>query len=107
MLINNHLQEEREEAVQVFRYGIASVLVATDVAARGLDVPEVSTVINYDLPHGISEYIYRHVPKKACMTGQQSLSSTIAWHRGGCEHESAPVHRFYNHLLVTTGRTAR
>lgn len=42
-----------------FRNGRAYVLVATSVAARGLDIPDVKHVINYDLPQDIDEYVHR------------------------------------------------
>eukprot|EP01134_Creolimax_fragrantissima_P007721 CFRG7721T1 len=52
-------QREREEALKHFRSGRAPVLVATAVAARGLDIPNVTHVINYDLPTDIDEYVHR------------------------------------------------
>jgi len=52
-------QRERENALQSFRRGQPSVLVATDVAARGLDVPECMNVINYELPRDINSYVHR------------------------------------------------
>lgn len=55
----DRLQREREEALRDFRNGRMSVLVATAVAARGLDIRNVSHVINYDLPKGIDEYVHR------------------------------------------------
>lgn len=42
-----------------FRSGKAPVLVATAVAARGLDIPNVKHVVNYDLPSSIDEYVHR------------------------------------------------
>ena len=42
-----------------FRSGHAPVLVATSVAARGLDIPDVKHVVNYDLPNNIEEYVHR------------------------------------------------
>jgi ATP-dependent RNA helicase DDX5/DBP2 len=45
-------QQERDYALQCFKQGSCPVLVATDVAARGLDVPNVHAVINYDFPNG-------------------------------------------------------
>ena len=52
-------QREREKALNGFRSGHFEVLVATDIAARGLDVPEVSHVINYDVPQHPENYVHR------------------------------------------------
>ena len=52
-------QRERETALQTFRSGRTPVLVATAVAARGLDIPNVTHVINYDLPSDIDDYVHR------------------------------------------------
>lgn len=52
-------QYERESALNDFRTGKCPVLVATDVAARGLDIPSVMWVINYDLPNQIDAYVHR------------------------------------------------
>lgn len=52
-------QRERETALQTFRTGRTPVLVATAVAARGLDIPNVTHVINYDLPSDIDDYVHR------------------------------------------------
>ena len=53
------LQKEREEALDDFKCGRKPVLVATAVAARGLDIKQVELVINYDLPKSIDEYVHR------------------------------------------------
>lgn len=55
----DRFQREREEALRDFRSGRSRVLVATSVAARGLDIPMVKHVINYDLPSNIEEYVHR------------------------------------------------
>ncbi|XP_052283636.1 probable ATP-dependent RNA helicase DDX4 isoform X2 [Dreissena polymorpha] len=55
----DRLQQEREEALADFKLGKAYILVATSVAARGLDIPAVKHVINYDLPSAIDEYVHR------------------------------------------------
>jgi len=55
----NRNQQERERALKSFRDGISPILIATDVAARGLDVPNVKWVINYDLPNTIDSYVHR------------------------------------------------
>jgi len=52
-------QREREHALLSFRRGTPAVLVATDVAARGLDVPDCLHVINYELPRDINSYVHR------------------------------------------------
>ncbi|TAA47317.1 ATP-dependent RNA helicase SrmB [Corallincola spongiicola] len=52
-------QDRRNEALQKFRDGDTHILLATDVAARGLDIPEISHVINYDLPRTADIYVHR------------------------------------------------
>lgn len=52
-------QQARTEAFEAFRTGKCNVLVATDVAARGLDIPNVEFVINYTFPLTIEDYIHR------------------------------------------------
>jgi ATP-dependent RNA helicase RhlE len=52
-------QPQRETALRDFREGRARVLVATDIAARGLDVDAVSHVINYDVPSAPEDYVHR------------------------------------------------
>lgn len=52
-------QNQREQTVQRLKRGSLDVLVATDVAARGLDVDRISHVVNYDIPHDVESYIHR------------------------------------------------
>ena len=52
-------QIEREMHLESFRSGRSPILVATAVAARGLDIPNVKYVINYDLPTDVDEYVHR------------------------------------------------
>ena len=52
-------QRERERALDMFRSGRCPILVATAVAARGLDIPNVTHVVNYDLPTDIDDYVHR------------------------------------------------
>lgn len=52
-------QQERELALRSFKSGRTPILVATDVAARGLDIPHVAHVINFDLPNDIDDYVHR------------------------------------------------
>lgn len=55
----NKSQGQRERALKAFKDGEVNVLVATDVAARGIDIPEVSHVYNYDLPEVPDAYVHR------------------------------------------------
>jgi ATP-dependent RNA helicase RhlE len=59
VLHSNRTQREREQALEGFRSGRFEVLVATDIAARGLDIADVSHVINYDVPQHPEDYIHR------------------------------------------------
>lgn len=52
-------QKEREDALKSFKTGRTPILVATDVAARGLDIPNVTQVINFDMPSNIDDYVHR------------------------------------------------
>jgi ATP-dependent RNA helicase RhlE len=59
VLHSNRTQREREQALRGFRDGRFDMLVATDIAARGLDIADVSHVINYDVPQHPEDYIHR------------------------------------------------
>ncbi|MBX3072595.1 DEAD/DEAH box helicase [Candidatus Obscuribacterales bacterium] len=52
-------QSQREKTLSRYRKGAFKVLVATDIAARGLDIPDISHVINYDLPDSPEDYVHR------------------------------------------------
>ncbi|KAH0736325.1 hypothetical protein KY285_012032 [Solanum tuberosum] len=52
-------QQEREYALRSFKTGNTPILVATDVAARGLDIPHVAHVVNFDIPNDIDDYVHR------------------------------------------------
>lgn len=53
-------QREREEALRSFKRGNTPVMCATDVASRGLDIPNVTQVINYDLPSNVDDYVRKY-----------------------------------------------
>jgi ATP-dependent RNA helicase RhlE len=52
-------QEERSGAMRQFKEGVCRLLIATDVSARGIDIPDVNYVINYDLPDRAENYVHR------------------------------------------------
>ncbi|OGG69302.1 hypothetical protein A3F27_01410 [Candidatus Kaiserbacteria bacterium RIFCSPHIGHO2_12_FULL_53_13] len=55
----NKTQSNRQRALGLFKQNHIQILVATDVAARGLDIPKVSHVINYDIPNTYEDYVHR------------------------------------------------
>lgn len=83
-------QEERTKAIEAFRDGKKDVLVATDVASKGLDFPAIQHVINYDMPEEIENY-GRHWALWEGSRGQQGSVpvSAVSWGRNGlsrCAH---------------------
>ena len=52
-------QAERDEVMYLFKSGQIDVLVATDIVARGIDIDDISLVINYDVPHDAEDYVHR------------------------------------------------
>ena len=58
-LHSNRTQQQRREALEGFRRGRYRILVATDIAARGIDVADIGRVINYDLPQTVEDYVHR------------------------------------------------
>lgn len=68
-------QEQRESALEAFRGGEYQVLVATDVAARGLDIPDVTHVVNYDMPQKIDSYCHRI--GRTGRAGKEGIATTL------------------------------
>ena len=56
---SNRTQAEREKALADFKIGVVRVLVATDVASRGIDIEELPIVVNYELPYSPEDYVHR------------------------------------------------
>jgi superfamily II DNA/RNA helicase len=69
-------QDERTKALEGFKQGTIDVLVATDVAARGLDIVELPAVINYDVPYAPEDYVHRI--GRTGRAGASGLAMTIA-----------------------------
>lgn len=68
-------QEEREYAISSFKSGKKDVLVATDVASKGLDFPDIQHVINYDMPAEIENYVHRIGRTGRC--GKTGIATTF------------------------------
>jgi ATP-dependent RNA helicase RhlE len=52
-------QKDRTAAIEAFRAGRTKILVATDVAARGLDIDDIGLIVNYEVPRGLDTYVHR------------------------------------------------
>jgi ATP-dependent RNA helicase RhlE len=71
-------QSQRVSALQGFRQGEHRVLVATDIAARGIDIPKIEHIINYDMPDSVEDYIHR-AGRTARGALQGTVSSIATW----------------------------
>jgi ATP-dependent RNA helicase RhlE len=90
VLHSNRTQSEREKALSGFRDGRYEVMVATDIAARGIDVEQISHVINYDVPHHPEDYVHR-----IGRTGRaQSVGDAFTIMTGEDVQEIAAIERF-------------
>lgn len=92
-------QFTRMEVLDVFRSGKQHLLIATDVAARGLDIKSIKTVINYDAARDIDTHIHRQVcsnrdSNRACLAVSRAFGSALkvdAAHRGQACVAAAPA----------------
>jgi ATP-dependent RNA helicase RhlE len=90
-LHSNRSQSQRREALDGFRRGRYRILVATDIAARGIDVVGIGRVINYDLPQTVEDYVHR-VGRTARADAAGHASSFAA------PEERAQLHAIERHL---------
>merc|ERR1719223_2090787 len=74
-------QRERERALNAFKTGQITVIIGTDVLGRGIDVPAVTHVINYDAPSDIEDYTHRI--GRTGRAGHQGLATTMINERDG------------------------
>jgi ATP-dependent RNA helicase DeaD len=89
-------QEQRDRVMKRFRSGATDLLVATDVAARGLDIPHVSHVINYDVPCAPDSYVHRI--GRTGRAGREGVAITLAEPR---------EHRLLRNIEQLTKQTIR
>ena len=71
-------QGQRVEALRGFREGAHRILVATDIAARGIDVPGIQHIINFELPDTVEDYIHR-AGRTARGTARGTVSTIASW----------------------------
>jgi ATP-dependent RNA helicase RhlE len=71
-------QRERTKALSGFREGEHRILVATDIASRGIDVPNIQHIINFDIPQTVEEYIHR-AGRTARMDAKGMVSTIATW----------------------------
>ncbi len=88
-------QDERMKALEAFKRGELRVLVATDVAARGLDISELPAVINYDVPFAPEDYVHRI--GRTGRAGASGLAITIA--TGADDRAVAAIEKLIKHRI--------
>ena len=91
-------QEERMKALEAFKAGGIRVLVATDVAARGLDITELPAVINYDVPFAPEDYVHRI--GRTGRAGASGLAITIA--SGADDRAIAAIEKLIKKPIIPT-----
>ncbi|HTB70927.1 MAG TPA: DEAD/DEAH box helicase [Solirubrobacteraceae bacterium] len=92
----NRSQRQREQALAQFRSGRIDTLVATDVAARGIDVQDISHVINFDLPGDHDVYVHRI--GRTGRAGRRGIGITLV-----AEHDRGEARQIANKLNIAHG----
>jgi len=95
----NKSQNARQAALKGFRDGRVRILVATDIAARGIDVPDISHVINYELPDDPENYVHRI--GRTGRNGASGIAITLV--DGGERGKLRDIERLIRRTLPTTG----
>ncbi len=75
---SDRTQRERMDALEGFRAGEHRILVATDIASRGIDIPDIQHIINFDIPQTVEEYIHR-AGRTARMHAEGLVSTIATW----------------------------
>ncbi len=70
-------QKDRERALIKFRNGTSQILVATDLAARGIDIPELKFIIHYELPHSATEFTHRN--GRTARVNEKGTAYVLKW----------------------------
>ena len=104
-------QSQRDAAMSSFRDGKVQVLVATDIAARGVDVADIEHVINYDFPHSAEDYVHRigrtarvaasglatsfvtHTDQSCLRRLEKMISGKLSLHKPGSQEQPEPMEK--------------
>jgi superfamily II DNA/RNA helicase len=107
-------QKERERALIKFRNGTSRVLVATDLAARGIDIPEMKYIMHYELPRHEEEFIHRN--GRTARVNEKGTAYILKWKnehlpefiknvKGVNIDEKAPhISQYWETLFISGGR---
>lgn len=85
-LHSNRSQNQRRDALDGFKSGKYRILVATDIAARGIDVQGISLVVNYDLPDNSEDYVHRIGRTGRAGNSGKAISFATQQQRGDIKH---------------------
>ena len=93
-------QQDRERALIKFRNGTHQIIIATDLAARGLDIPELNYIIHYQLPLKAEEFTHRN--GRTARMNTEGTAYVLQW-----EKETTPEFIETTETIVPTGKTTR
>ena len=107
-------QKDRERSLIKFRNGTSQILIATDLAARGIDIPELKYIIHYELPHSSEEFTHRN--GRTARVNAKGTAYVLKWENErlpefikdsgdmDISKKAAPMKQFWETLFISGGR---
>ncbi|GBF19335.1 MULTISPECIES: DEAD/DEAH box helicase [Arenibacter] len=107
-------QKDRERSLIKFRNGTTQILIATDLAARGIDIPELKYIIHYELPHSLEEFTHRN--GRTARVNAKGTAYVLKWENERLSEfikdsgdmdiskKAAPMKQFWETLFISGGR---
>ena len=107
-------QKDRERSLIKFRNGTTQILIATDLAARGIDIPELKYIIHYELPHSLEEFTHRN--GRTARVNAKGTAYVLKWESKrlpefikdsgdmDISKKAAPMKQFWETLFISGGR---
>jgi superfamily II DNA/RNA helicase len=107
-------QKDRERSLIKFRNGTSQILIATDLAARGIDIPELKYIIHYELPHSLEEFTHRN--GRTARVNAKGTAYVLKWKNErlpefikdsgdmDISKKAAPMKQFWETLFISGGR---